>query len=211
MSTEHDFTQGSTQYKYIVNILESTNRTTFPWIFFTGHRPMYVDSTFDGDVTLSQFMVDQLEPLFKQYKISVGMWGHAHQYGRTCPVYAETCYSAGEAPIHIVYGMADFVESDHTHYGFMHFTVLNSTHCYTKFVNSANGDVLDIFLLYLHLLSLWKEFISFKYDSVIVIVRNCANRFSANNKYFFRGFHNTINEKSYSNLISCFFVCSTKF
>jgi len=159
MSTEHDFSETSEQYSYFESVLAATNRTIFPWVFFTGHRPMYVDSTFDGDSTLSKYMVAQLEPLFKKYQISVGMWGHAHQYGRTCPVYNEQCQPSGEGPIHIVYGMAGyelssssadldyFVKSDHTHYGFMHFAVLNHTHCYTKFVNSADGSVLDGFYI----------------------------------------------------------------
>jgi hypothetical protein len=44
MSTEHNFTVGSKQYLFIEQDLENVNRTVTPWIIFSGHRPMYVDS-----------------------------------------------------------------------------------------------------------------------------------------------------------------------
>lgn len=38
MSTEHNFTQGSVQYIYLVNHLKTVNRTKTPWLIFSGHR-----------------------------------------------------------------------------------------------------------------------------------------------------------------------------
>ena len=38
MSTEHNFTQGSPQYKFLENHLASVNRTLTPWLIFGGHR-----------------------------------------------------------------------------------------------------------------------------------------------------------------------------
>ena len=53
MSTEHDFMPGSPQHAWIMKDLESINRTKTPWTIFGGHRPFYVDSTWnappDGD------------------------------------------------------------------------------------------------------------------------------------------------------------------
>ncbi len=44
MSTEHNFTIGSPQYLFLHNDLYNVDRSVTPWIVFTGHRPMYVDS-----------------------------------------------------------------------------------------------------------------------------------------------------------------------
>ena len=38
MSTEHNFTQGSIQYNYLVNHLKTVDRTKTPWLIFSGHR-----------------------------------------------------------------------------------------------------------------------------------------------------------------------------
>ena len=38
MSTEHNFTQGSKQYTFLVNHLKTVNRTKTPWLIFSGHR-----------------------------------------------------------------------------------------------------------------------------------------------------------------------------
>jgi hypothetical protein len=44
MSSEHNFTIGSKQYLFIENDLKNVNKSITPWILFSGHRPMYVDS-----------------------------------------------------------------------------------------------------------------------------------------------------------------------
>ena len=38
MSGEHDFTPKSKQYSFLVNHLKSVNRSSTPWLIFTGHR-----------------------------------------------------------------------------------------------------------------------------------------------------------------------------
>ena len=38
MSTEHDFYQGSEQYYWIAHHLANVDRSTTPWLVFTGHR-----------------------------------------------------------------------------------------------------------------------------------------------------------------------------
>lgn len=42
MSTEHNFTVGSDQWKFLQGDLASVDRTVTPWVIFAGHRPMYV-------------------------------------------------------------------------------------------------------------------------------------------------------------------------
>lgn len=38
ISTEHDFTEGSLQYEFIVSSLMSVDRTTVSWVVVAGHR-----------------------------------------------------------------------------------------------------------------------------------------------------------------------------
>ena len=41
MSTEHDFTPGSRQYKWLENDLMKVDRKKTPWVMIGGHRAMY--------------------------------------------------------------------------------------------------------------------------------------------------------------------------
>lgn len=38
MSTEHDFTRGTAQYRWIANHLANVDRSTTPWLVVVGHR-----------------------------------------------------------------------------------------------------------------------------------------------------------------------------
>ena len=41
MSSEHDFREGSRQYKWLENDLKNVDRKKTPWVVLGGHRPMY--------------------------------------------------------------------------------------------------------------------------------------------------------------------------
>jgi len=114
-STEHDFEIGSQQYKFIEDDLKSVNRSKTPWLIMGGHRPIYIDSTYDGwpagDITVSAALMTSLEPLLYKYKVDLTWHGHHHSYQRTCPVYRQKClgYSndgVARAPVHMVIGHA---------------------------------------------------------------------------------------------------------
>jgi len=125
MSTEHDFFSSSPQYAFIKNDLASVDRTRTPWLIFLGHRPMYIDSDYDGvsgsDQTVARALRASVEPLLVEYGVDLGLWGHHHSYQRTCPVNNQTCAEhdphdgpyvyrqrtdASRLPIHVVIGMA---------------------------------------------------------------------------------------------------------
>eukprot|EP00490_Sorites_sp_Unknown_P022601 CAMPEP_0114685014 /NCGR_PEP_ID=MMETSP0191-20121206/59897_1 /TAXON_ID=126664 /ORGANISM="Sorites sp." /LENGTH=364 /DNA_ID=CAMNT_0001968759 /DNA_START=426 /DNA_END=1517 /DNA_ORIENTATION=+ len=74
LSTEHDYSYNSPQYKWFENVLQNTDRNAFPWIIVSGHRPMYSNDDWEGDTSVAQVMRQSLEPLFKTYKISFGYW-----------------------------------------------------------------------------------------------------------------------------------------
>ena len=69
MSTEHDFTADSEQLQFLDDHLKKVDREKTPWLIFTGHRPMYVDSTDirrrAGDRPVASLLRKHVEPLLK--------------------------------------------------------------------------------------------------------------------------------------------------
>lgn len=122
LSTEHDFEKGSEQHTWILADLASVNMSRTPFIVFGGHRPFYVDSTWnappDGDGYVAGLLrtayEDSLVALTKQGFIVLGIYGHHHTYQRTCAVYNSVCqqhptnnvYRKPGYPIHNVIGMS---------------------------------------------------------------------------------------------------------
>ena len=41
LSSEHNMTSGSRQFKWLENDLKSVNRTVTPWVVVEFHRPLY--------------------------------------------------------------------------------------------------------------------------------------------------------------------------
>ncbi|KAJ4798043.1 Purple acid phosphatase [Rhynchospora pubera] len=118
VSTENTWTSGSEQYNWIAADLASVNRKTTPWVVFAGHRQMYSSSS-DPDSTFT----DTMEPLLLKYKVDLALFGHVHNYERSCAVYQQQCkgmptkdasgidtYNNNNytAPIQVVVGMAGF-------------------------------------------------------------------------------------------------------
>ncbi|KAJ7525705.1 hypothetical protein O6H91_17G062300 [Diphasiastrum complanatum] len=128
MSTEHNWTLGSDQYNWIANDLASVNRTRTPWLIFTGHRPQY--STVAGGLlsdlvppSVDPIFAPSIEPLFVMNKVDLVLWGHVHNYERTCAVFQGICSllptkdtngtdtymgTPYRAPVHAVIGMSGF-------------------------------------------------------------------------------------------------------
>jgi hypothetical protein len=130
MSTEHDYAEGSDQYNFIVNDLKRIDRKKTPWVVFTGHRPMYVNSTYvdngdgsdenyvsPGDQNVASSLQAVFEPLFSTFEVDLAFWGHHHSFQRTCPVLGYVCVDEPSpstvlpgtlysAPVHVVMGMA---------------------------------------------------------------------------------------------------------
>lgn len=91
MSTEHDFTIGSAQYHWLKADLAAVNRSVTPWIIFSGHRAMYInsDSNYDyrSDVPVMNNLIDHIEPLLFEYEVNFAFWGHNHAVQRMSAVY----------------------------------------------------------------------------------------------------------------------------
>ncbi|KAF3437453.1 hypothetical protein FNV43_RR20206 [Rhamnella rubrinervis] len=121
ISTEHEWSKNSEQYEWMKKDMASINRSKTPWLIFTGHRPMY--SSTSGLTNIDQRFVDQVEPLLLQNKVDLVLFGHVHNYERTCSIYNGECkgmptkdkkgidvydHSNYTAPVHAVIGMAGF-------------------------------------------------------------------------------------------------------
>lgn len=98
MSTEHDFSIGSTQYQWLENDLKNVDRTKTPWIIFGGHRAMYLNSNYGGgvssDIVVMNNLIANIEPLLYKYRVNVGFYGHNHVVQRHSAVYNKTVVQA---------------------------------------------------------------------------------------------------------------------
>ncbi|KAF5189822.1 Purple acid phosphatase [Thalictrum thalictroides] len=122
ISTEHNWSEDSEQYIWMKTDLGSVDRSRTPWVIFTGHRPMY--SSAGGIIpSVDPQFVKTVEPLLVDNKVDLALWGHVHNYERTCSIYQSNCKampSKGNdgidtynhrnysAPVHAVIGMAGF-------------------------------------------------------------------------------------------------------
>ncbi|WOH04412.1 hypothetical protein DCAR_0623821 [Daucus carota subsp. sativus] len=124
ISTEHDWSESSEQFAWMKKDMASVDRTRTPWLIFMGHRPMY--STSDGSSfipSVDNNFVQAVEPLLLSNKVDLALFGHVHNYERTCAVYQGECKAMPtkdgngidtydntnyQAPVHAVIGMAGF-------------------------------------------------------------------------------------------------------
>ncbi|XP_042479552.1 probable inactive purple acid phosphatase 27 [Macadamia integrifolia] len=123
ISTEHNWSSNSEQYKWMEMDMGSVNRSRTPWLIFTGHRPMYSSKKAGILASVDPDFVSAVEPLLMNYKVDLVLWGHVHNYERTCAVYQKNCKAMPKkdangidtynntnysAPVHAVIGMAGF-------------------------------------------------------------------------------------------------------
>ncbi|KAK3001823.1 hypothetical protein RJ639_022452 [Escallonia herrerae] len=121
ISTEHDWSNNSEQYDWMNKDMAGIDRSRTPWLVFTGHRPMYSSS--DGLGSVDSNFVQAVEPLLLANKVDLVLFGHVHNYERTCAVYQRQCLGMPKkdangvdtynntnykAPVHAVIGMAGF-------------------------------------------------------------------------------------------------------
>ncbi|KAK9283328.1 hypothetical protein L1049_011567 [Liquidambar formosana] len=89
MSTEHDWTENSEQYEWMKKDMASIDRSNTPWLIFTGHRSMY--SSVGGLLGIDDHFVEAIEPLLLANEVDLALFGHVHNYERTCAVYQKEC------------------------------------------------------------------------------------------------------------------------
>ncbi|KAL3719135.1 hypothetical protein ACJRO7_004135 [Eucalyptus globulus] len=120
ISTEHDWSENSEQYQWMKGDMASVDRSKTPWLVFMGHRPMY---TSGHGLGADPIFLDAVEPLLLDNKADLVLFGHMHNYERTCSVFQNECkampkkdqsgvdiydHSNYSAPVQVVIGMAGF-------------------------------------------------------------------------------------------------------
>lgn len=110
LSSEHDWTNGSTQQAWLERDLASVDKAKTPWIVVATHRMMYTTQLKEeGDYKVSLAFRAHNEHLLRKYKVDLMMVGHQHSYERSCEVWNGTCVDldAGErGTVHVVVGSA---------------------------------------------------------------------------------------------------------
>lgn len=149
------------QLDFLKADLASVDRSVTPWVIVGGHRPWY--STGGSACTACQ---KAFEPLFYQYGVDLGVFGHVHNSQRFTPVNNSVVDPAGmndpKSPMYIVAGGAGNIEglssvgsnissnrfayADDFSYATLSFKDENNLEI--NFIRSSTGEILDSSTLY---------------------------------------------------------------
>ncbi|KAG2678542.1 hypothetical protein I3760_11G007600 [Carya illinoinensis] len=166
--SEHDWREGSEQYRFLEHCLATVDRRKQPWLIFAAHRPLGYSSNewYAEEGAYSEPMGrDDLQKLWQKYRVDIAFFGHVHNYERTCPIYqcvnAERFHYSGivEGTIHVVVGGAGCHLSKFNQetpkwslyrdydYGFVKLTAFNHSSLLFEYKKSRNGNVSDSFTI----------------------------------------------------------------
>ncbi|TKY55327.1 inactive purple acid phosphatase 27 [Spatholobus suberectus] len=168
--TEHDWREGSEQYKFIEHCLATVDRQKQPWLIFAAHRVLGYSSDFwyglEGSFE-EPMGRESLQRLWQRYKVDIAFYGHVHNYERTCPIYQNQCvndershYSGVvKGTIHVVAGGAGRHLSNFSQvtpkwslyrdydFGFVKLTAFNHSSLLFEYKKSSDGKVYDSFTI----------------------------------------------------------------
>ncbi len=131
---------------------------SFRWLLdgWATHSPYY-DNSYASLLPELEVMRLELETLLVQHQVDLVLFGHIHQYQRTCRMVAYKCDDIG--PAYMVVGTAGathqvpffpqpkWVERQSMEFGVSKFTVLNASVMHVQWFLDANGTVGDDFFL----------------------------------------------------------------
>jgi len=95
------------------------NRERVPWIIVVAHHPMYNA----GRKGMGQENIRNIEPMFQEYKVSLFICGHCHNYERTKPMFQEKVLDRGDGRLTDPYIQPIFQRSDNDEWGTIHLIV----------------------------------------------------------------------------------------
>lgn len=168
--TEHDWREGTEQYKFIEYCLASVDRQKQPWLIFLAHRVLGYSSTkfYADEGSFAEPMGrESLQKLWQKYKVDIALYGHAHNYERTCPIYQNICTSKEKnkykgslnGTIHVVAGgggasLTEFSSIQtqwsifkDVDYGFVKLTAFDHQNMLFEYKKSSDGRVDDSFTI----------------------------------------------------------------
>ncbi|KAJ6312225.1 hypothetical protein OIU77_013879 [Salix suchowensis] len=168
--TEHDWREGTEQYKFIEHCLASVDRQKQPWLIFLAHRVLGYSSDLSYAIEGSfeePMGRESLQKLWQKYKVDIAMFGHVHNYERTCPIYQNVCTSKEKhhykgtlnGTIHVAAGGAGASLSPFTtlqtawslykdyDHGFVKLTAFDHSNLLFEYKKSRDGKVYDSFTI----------------------------------------------------------------
>ena len=159
ISSEHDLSPTSEQYKWLSQNLASVDRTLTPWVLIEAHRPMYMNKDEHDQLQVGNHMKTRIESLLKRYNADLFLGGHYHSYFRSCSgLYENKCRNGGLT--HITIGTAgaqldkshslrkSWVAYSSTEWGYGRITVANATALYFEFISDIDGSTRDSTWIY---------------------------------------------------------------
>ncbi|CAA3027843.1 probable inactive purple acid phosphatase 27 [Olea europaea subsp. europaea] len=168
--TEHDWREGTEQYRFIERCLAQADRRKQPWLIFAAHRVLgYSSNDWYGlEGSFEEPMErESLEKLWQKYKVDIAFFGHVHNYERICPIYQNQCVNSEishysgtvNGTIHAVVGgggshLLEFspLETAWSLYkdydfGFVKLTAFNHSSLLFEYKKSSDGKVYDSFTI----------------------------------------------------------------
>ncbi|CAI9098920.1 OLC1v1035653C1 [Oldenlandia corymbosa var. corymbosa] len=170
IDSEHDWREGSEQYKFIEKCLATADRKHQPWLIFAAHRPLGYSSN-DWYANEGSFEEPEgrahLQKLWQKYRVDIAFFGHVHNYERVCPIYQNQCVKEGTShysgvvngTIHVVAGGGGSHLSQFTKintfwsiykdydWGFVKLTAFNRSSLLFENKKSSDGKVYDSFTI----------------------------------------------------------------
>jgi hypothetical protein len=160
LSSEHNMTIGSAQYKFLEQDLSSINRTITPFVVVELHRPMYINKKYRTSDAIGVAMRDEIEDLLHLHQVDLVISGHYHSYLQSCEgLYREKCSSGGPQYVTIGTGGAPLgcsgrkpngpiiTKFDDEHFGVGRVSVYNASALHFEFVGLGEEVVYDFWLL----------------------------------------------------------------
>ncbi|XP_016453618.1 putative inactive purple acid phosphatase 27 [Nicotiana tabacum] len=168
--TEHDWREGSEQYKFIEKCFASANRHKQPWLIFAAHRVLGYSSNdwYAKEGSFEEPMGrEHLQKLWQKYKVDMAFYGHVHNYERVCRIYQNQCVNKETShysgvvngTIHVVVGgggshLNQFTTINTTwsvfkdyDWGFVKLTAFNQSSLLFEYKKSRDGKVYDSFTI----------------------------------------------------------------
>jgi len=154
ISTEHDISPGSQQYKWLARDLAAVDRCVTSWLVVGLHRPMYVVYPHKDNAIVGDHIRDYIESLLLEYAVDITLAGHVHTYYRTCDVREGECMEDGSGLVHYVIGTAghklsdkseeqkEWLAGDANEWGFLRLDVDGDT-ITSSFILSSTGEAID--------------------------------------------------------------------
>ncbi|TVU01561.1 hypothetical protein EJB05_52981 [Eragrostis curvula] len=166
--SEHDWREGTAQYKFIEHCLSTVDRKHQPWLIFAAHRVLGYSSNSwyaqQGSFEEPEGR-ESLQKLWQKYRVDIAFFGHVHNYERTCPMYQSQCVTAEKSrysgtmngTIFVVAGGGGSHLSEYTtaipkwsvfrdqDYGFVKLTAFNHSSLLFEYKKSSDGKVYDSF------------------------------------------------------------------